>query len=62
MSNLGREQRRSLAARLARVVWRSLRILLVAFAAMGPAPPPPPQFRPAPTEQHEAKERSPKEL
>ena len=60
MSNIGRG-RRSVAARLARLIWRCLRTLLVAFAAMGPAPPPPPQLRPATMEQQEAKGQTPKE-
>jgi hypothetical protein len=54
MSNIGRG-RRSVTARLARVIWRCLRTFLVAFAAMGRAPPPPPQFRQATMEQREAK-------
>jgi len=60
MSNIGRG-RRSAAARLVRMTWRCMRTLLVAFAAMGPAPPPPPQFRPAPMEQQEAKGQTLKE-
>lgn len=32
--------RPALGTRLARAVWRSLKIVLMAFAALGPAPPP----------------------
>jgi hypothetical protein len=36
--------------RIARLVWRVVRVVLVASAAMGPAPPPPPLPRPPPIE------------
>jgi hypothetical protein len=35
-------ERGSHAARIARIVWRCAKILLMAFAAIGPAAPPPP--------------------
>jgi hypothetical protein len=51
--------RRSLAVRLLRSIWRGLRIVLLAFAAIGPRPPPFPPPGPDPTEQvQEARPRS----
>ncbi|HEX6275928.1 MAG TPA: hypothetical protein VFZ53_22960 [Polyangiaceae bacterium] len=40
--SVDRFPRRSYAARIGRIAWRCVRILLVALTAMGPAPPPPP--------------------
>jgi hypothetical protein len=54
-----RPRRRSLVARLLHSIWRGLRIVLLAFAAIGPRPPPPPPTGPDPTEQvQEARPRA----
>jgi hypothetical protein len=50
--------RRSLAVRWLRSIWRGFRIVLVAFAGIGPAPPPLPPPGPDPTAQ--VQERRPR--
>jgi hypothetical protein len=53
MSSSHRRGRRTLVARLLRFVWRCLKVVLMSFAALGPAPPPPPVPRPPTVEQRE---------
>ena len=43
--------RRTLSSFVRRLLWRFVRALFVAAAALGPAPPPPPPPAPPPTEQ-----------
>ena len=40
MSDRVRRRERSFGASIARACWRPLKIVLMAFAALGPAPPP----------------------
>lgn len=46
-------KRRSLAARVLRSIGRGLRILMMAFAGIGPAPPPLPPPGPEPSAQYQ---------
>jgi hypothetical protein len=52
---------RRLLRRMARALWRAVRVLLLVGVALGPGPPPPPPPEPQRLEQHDERgEQAPK--